>query len=76
MSPRMPRITAVELLRALRRDGWQQVRQHGSHIILKHPSKVGRVTVPMHRNKILRLQTLESIVEQAELTIDELLELL
>ncbi len=73
---RLPRVTAVELLRALRRDGWLQVRQHGSHVILKHPTKTGRVVVPMHTNKILRLQTLESILEEAELTSNALRELL
>jgi mRNA interferase HicA len=76
MSLRLPRVTAVELLRALRRDGWLQVRQHGSHVILKHPTKTGRVVVPMHTNKILRLQTLESILEEAELTPTALRELL
>ncbi len=76
MSPRLPRITALELLRALRRDGWQQVRQRGSHMILKHPTKTGRVVVPMHTNKILRLQTLESILDQAELTPNDLRRLL
>lgn len=39
MSPRMPRITSADLMRALKRDGWQQVRQSGSHVILKHPDK-------------------------------------
>ena len=76
MSPRLPRVTALELIRALKRDGWQRARQHGSHIILKHPVKTGRVVVPLHTNKILRLQTLESILEQAELTPDDLRELL
>ncbi|MBI2941185.1 MAG: type II toxin-antitoxin system HicA family toxin, partial [Chloroflexi bacterium] len=37
MSPRLPRITAAELLRALRRAGWQQHRQTGSHLHLVHP---------------------------------------
>ena len=76
MSPKMPRITAAELMRALKRDGWQQVRQSGSHAILKHPDKPGRVTIPMHTHKIVRLQTLESILEQADLTVNDLVELL
>lgn len=76
MSPKMPRITASELMRALRRDGWQQVRQSGSHAILKHPDKPGRVTIPMHTHKTLKSQTLESILEQADLTVNDLLELL
>lgn len=76
MSPKMPRITAFELMRALKHDGWERVRQNGSHMILKHPTKPGRVTVPMHTNKTLRLQTLESILEQANLTVHDLIELL
>lgn len=76
MSPRLPRITAVELVKALKRDGWQLVRQRGSHVILKHPTKQGRVTVPMHSKEIVRLKTLDSILEQAELTIEDLNELL
>ncbi len=76
MSPKLPRITAVELLRALRRDGWQQVRQSGSHVTLKHPKKAGHVTVPKHASVILKPKTLESILEQAGLTADNLRELL
>ncbi len=76
MSPRLPRITAVEVMRALKHDGWHQVRKRGSHIILRHPTKRGRVTVPMHTNETLRLKTLEAILEQAELTVDGLRELL
>jgi predicted RNA binding protein YcfA (HicA-like mRNA interferase family) len=72
MSPRLPRITASELARALKRDGWQAVRQRGSHVILKHPTKQGRVTVPMHSTQTVRLKTLEAILEQAELTIEDL----
>lgn len=76
MSPKLPRVTAVELLKALKHDGWLQVRQHGSHIILKHPIKQGRVTLAMHTKGTMRLKTLESVLEQAELTVDNLRELL
>lgn len=76
MSPRSPRITAVELLRALGRDGWKQVRQTGSHVILNHAVKPGRVTVPRHANVIIKPKTLEMILKQARLTSDSLKELL
>jgi predicted RNA binding protein YcfA (HicA-like mRNA interferase family) len=76
MSPQLPRITAAELLRVLRRDGWQQIRQSGSHVILVHPTKRGRVTVPKHASTTLKLKTLSTILDQAGLTIDELRELL
>ncbi len=76
MSPKSPRITAAQLLRALRRDGWEQVRQSGSHVALRHPTKQGQVTVPKHASTILKPKTLESILEQARLTNDDLRELL
>lgn len=76
MSPKSPRINAVELLRALKRDGWEQVRQSGSHVTLKHPTKPGIVTVPKHVQVILKPKTLEAILKQASLTTDDLRDLL
>ncbi|HAH01127.1 MAG TPA: hypothetical protein DCL75_20265, partial [Ktedonobacter sp.] len=48
----------------------------GSHVTLKHALKKGRITVPNHSGTILKLKTLETILKQAELTTDELRELL
>ncbi len=73
---RLPRITATDLLRALRRNGWTEVHQEGSHIQLKHPTKPGRVTVAYHRGDILNPKTLSRALEQASLTVEELKELL
>jgi predicted RNA binding protein YcfA (HicA-like mRNA interferase family) len=72
MSPKLPRITAQELLRALRRDGWVELRQSGSHIQLRHPSKPGRVTIAYHAGRILKPATLDSILEDAGLLADQL----
>jgi predicted RNA binding protein YcfA (HicA-like mRNA interferase family) len=76
MSPKLPRITAAELMRALRRDGWEQVRQSGSHVILKHPTKSGYVIVPIHARVIMKLKTLQTILSQAGLTSEDLRALL
>jgi integrase len=57
-----PRITAAQLLRALRRDGWEIDRQEGSHAQLAHPSKPQLVTVPRHTNEILKPKTLAAIL--------------
>ncbi len=72
VSPRLPRVTAQELLRALRRDGWEFVRQSGSHIQLRHPTKPGRVTIAYHAGRTLKPATVDSILEDAGLTADEL----
>lgn len=74
--PRLPRITAVALLRALHRDGWYDHEQGGSHLQLKHPTKPGRVTVPRHSGEIIGPKVLRSILHQAGLTDDELRSLL
>jgi len=71
MTPKMPRLTARELVRALKKLGFYEHHQRSSHLVLKHSSKNCRVTVPMHSGKILKLGTLKSILEQADLTIED-----
>lgn len=74
--PRAPRVTGVDALRAVQRDGWSIARVEGSHHHLKHPTKPGLVTVVVHPGRVLRLKTLASIVRQAGLTMDEFRRLL
>ena len=77
MSPKQPRITAADLLRALKRDGWQEFRSSGSHVNLKHAKKPGRVTVAAgHLGIIIKPKTLATVLAQAGLTVDELRNLL
>ena len=60
----------------LKRDGWYEVRQKGSHVQLLHPTKAGRVTVASHTSGIIKAKTLLSALEQAGLTVDDLRRLL
>ena len=53
-----------EVIKALRRDGWYEVNQAGSHKQFKHLKKKGRVTVP-HPQRNIPLGTLKSIEKQA-----------
>ena len=76
MPGRVPRVRAEEVLRALGRDGWVVSRHSGSHAILRHPTKSGRVVIPMHRAKTLKVGTMASILAQARLTPEEFEELL
>lgn len=59
-------MTAKEILKELRKDGWKEVNQTGSHLQLKHPIKSGRVTVPVHSGDLPK-GTLNSILKQAGL---------
>ena len=73
---RLPRITGDAALRALRDAGWQEVRRRGSHVILHHAGRPGRVTVPVHAGVVLKPKTLLSILDQAGVSVDELVDLL
>lgn len=75
MSERLPRVTAEQTIRALKRAGWEERRQRGSHLHLVHAVHGGRVTVPRHRGT-MRLKTLEAILEQSGLTVSNFKELL
>lgn len=52
MTPRLPSMTAPEVVRILERHGFERVRHSGSHLILRHPDG-RRVTVPVHKSKDL-----------------------
>jgi len=75
MSPRLPRVTAAQVIRVLEKCGFRLVRQSGSHRIYKNEAGQ-RVTVPFHSGKILHPKVLRSILRDTELTADEFTELL
>ncbi len=69
--PRLPRISSLEVIRVLERLGFYQVRQTGSHIVLKKPLPDGEIVcvVPLHRE--LKIGTLSGVLKQAKVTPDE-----
>ena len=56
-----------ELFRLLKREGWFEVRQSGSHVIMKHREKPGQLTVPFHSGKEVKKGLLASVLKQAEI---------
>jgi len=56
-----------EVLPLLNDDGWYLVTVRGSHRQLKHPEKVGRVTVAGKSRDDIAPGTLNSILKQAGL---------
>lgn len=55
------------MIKMLQDDGWQQVRQRGSHRQFKHLTKRGLVTVPGKPSDELAPGTLGSVLKQAGL---------
>lgn len=70
---KLPRISGHEAIRALERLGFRQVRQRGSHVVLRKTLPAGDVgtVVPLHRE--LAAGTLRGILKQANLTAEEFL---
>lgn len=57
-----------EIIKLLKNDGWYEVEQKGSHRHYKHPTKKGKITVPIHSpNTELTPRTEKSILNQANL---------
>ena len=73
--PKLPRITAKEIISVLEKSGFVLSRQSGSHKIYKHLNGK-RTTVPFHGSKILHPKVLKSILKDADINIDKLKELL
>ncbi len=69
--PRLPRVTARQIVAALEKAGFALARQSGSHMIYKNA--VGkRVTVPFHGSKILHPKVLKSILRDAGIDSQDL----
>lgn len=56
-----------DVIKLLEKDGWQVVRQRGSHRQYRHARKPGLVTVAGKPNADLAPGTLNSIFKQARL---------
>ena len=71
MMPRLPRPTGTDLIRALRKAGFETVRVRGSHHFLRHDD--GRATVvPVHSGETIGPGLLNKVLRDCELSADEL----
>jgi predicted RNA binding protein YcfA (HicA-like mRNA interferase family) len=71
---KLSKISGKEMIKKLEVFGFQQIRQKGSHVVLKKMtpnSEIGCV-VPMHKE--LAIGTIHGILNQARISIDSFLE--
>lgn len=70
---KVPVLKAPEVIRALRRAGFEVIRQKGSHMRLRHSD--GRVvTVPFHAGKDIAPGLLRKILRDIEMSVEEFTE--
>lgn len=74
--PKLRRVSGDEAIKALKRLGFVQVRQRGSHVILKKQTETGAIgcVVPLHKE--LALGTIRGILRQAGVPTDEFMDAL
>lgn len=74
--PKLPRISGREAIRALEALGFVQIRQRGSHVVLRKEINGGAIgcVVPIHSE--LAVGTLRGILRQAGVSEDEFIEAL
>ena len=65
--PKLPRISGSECISVLQRLGFAQVRQRGSHVVLRRGAH--GCVVPLHRE--LKVGTLAGLLRQARIDPDE-----
>ena len=70
---RLPRISGRECVKTLAKVGFYLRRQHGRHLILRRDNPFAQVVVPAHKE--LDKGTLRSIIRQAQLGVNEFIEL-
>ncbi|MGK7886401.1 MAG: type II toxin-antitoxin system HicA family toxin [Crocosphaera sp.] len=78
--PKLPRVSSQKTVKTLEKLGFVQIRQKGSHLILKKQlkSEEGKIieagcVIPLQR-KTLAVGTLKNILNQAGVTIEEFLD--
>ena len=70
----LPSVSGREVVRAFSKDGWQMVRQRGSHMILVKEGHMATLSVPDHRE--VAKGTLRSLIRSSGLTVDSFVALL
>lgn len=72
---KLPRgLKTRQVIRALRKAGFYLRRQRGSHVIMRRDEPFAQVVVPNHQT--IDTGTLDVILEGADLSVEEFIELL
>ena len=70
--PKLPVVSGKQMVRVLEKLGYSMKRRRGSHMMMHKAGKL--IVVPDHKE--LRRGTLRNIMNEADLTVDELIELI
>ena len=74
MSTKPPLVSGNEVVRALKRAGYQSIGQRGSHIKLYNPDNEITLIIPNHRE--VDRWTLKGILKDADISTEDFIQLL
>lgn len=72
---RLPSLRPIKIIGILKKVGFEEIRQSGSHLILVNRSTKKIIPIPIH-NKDIKRGLLRSIIKQTGLTPGEFIKLL
>ena len=72
--PSLRVLSGKEVCRILAGEGFAEVRQRGSHVVLTKPGSIYTLSIPLHRS--LSPGLLRDQIRKAELTVSEFIALL
>jgi len=73
---KLPILSGKEMIKILERIGYVHNRTRGSHMIMIKETEEGKKTIPVPNHKELAKGTLKAIMNQSEITLDDLLRLM
>jgi len=76
MSPKLPVLSGDDLIKALKKFGYESVRQEGSHVRLRHSTESQRHPLTVPRHKALKPGLLRRILRDARISLQELVDVL
>lgn len=68
--PKLPQISGKELVKALKKDGWVEIGQRGSHLkLIKYRKPVGKSVTIVPQHRVLKKGTLARILKDTGLSL-------
>lgn len=72
---KLPALTSRQVIKALKKLGFIEDRQKGSHLVLRNPTTNRKTVIPTHAGKTIKKPLLKSIIEDdVGVTIEEFLD--
>ena len=68
---KLPRLTGLEIIKTLEKNGFIIIRQKGSHVFLRQKNDNRTTIVPIHKGKDIDRSLLSKILNDAGLSIEE-----